>query len=157
MQTLAPAKFGHFNTNPRRRLPYSTRHSSFNSQSEAISFFRADVQPLQETKQKKEFFSLQKKLVAGELHQICKSKQDLLHKSLKLFFKIHFLADKRSKRAEARLQEQFRAEDAEYINVDDEEFGDADQEENMFTIRQAEANSDDGAIDLLLVAKDQQQ
>ena len=49
------------------------------------------------------------------------SKQDLLHKSLKLFFKIHFLADKRSKRAEARLQERFQAEDAEFINDDEDD------------------------------------
>ena len=91
----------------KQRVPQTTRHSSmrnFASSSEANSFFRADVQPLAQTKQKRQFFALQKKLVAGELDTIQKRKQEILHKSLQLFFRIHFLADKRRRRVAHQSQ-----------------------------------------------------
>ena len=99
----------------RRRIPSSTRHSSFSTHNEAVSFFRADVQPLEEPKQKKQFFTLQKKLVSKELADVHKSKQELLHKSLQLFFKIHFMADKRRRRNERHLQG-YVTQDAEIVD-----------------------------------------
>jgi len=65
-----------------RKIPATTRHSSFSNANEAVSFFRADIQPLSVNKQKQQFFILQKKLVASELGNITKNKQEILHKSL---------------------------------------------------------------------------
>lgn len=83
----------------RRRLPKSTRNSRFSSANEAISFFRADVQPLMHgDKYKKQFLALEKKTVSTELRGVQRSKLEVLHKSLQMFFSIHFLADKRRRR-----------------------------------------------------------
>lgn len=82
----------------RRKVPASTRHSSFSTVNEAVSFFRADVQPLSANTQKKQFFTLQKKLVSSELDRIMTDKREILHRSVQLFFKIHFLADKRTRK-----------------------------------------------------------
>ena len=85
----------------RRKVPASCRNSLFSSSTEANCFFRADIQPLGSTDQKRQFFSLQKKQVESELNKLTREKQDLLHKSLQLFFRVHFMADKRKKRVEA--------------------------------------------------------
>ena len=64
-----------------------------------MSFFRADVQPMmQGDKYKKQFLSLEKKKVNTDLRGVQKSKLEVLHKSLQMFFSIHFLADKRRRK-----------------------------------------------------------
>ena len=87
LETLAP--FARY----RRKLPASTRHLHFSNANEASCFFRADVLPLSGEQTKKQLFTVQKKMVAKELRVIQKEKQDILHKSLQMFFKIHFMAD----------------------------------------------------------------
>ena len=84
----------------RRRLPKSTRNSRFSSANEAVSFFRADVQPMMQgdNKYKKQFLALEKKSVSTELRGVQRSKLEVLHKSPQMFFSIHFLADKRRRR-----------------------------------------------------------
>ena len=56
--------------------------NKFGSQSEANCFFRADISPLVEGPQKKQFYSLQKRIVNSELNNMLQVKKDLLHKSL---------------------------------------------------------------------------
>ena len=44
----------------------------------------------------------QKKLLITQMVDVQKSKHEMLHKSLQLFFKVHFLADKRKNRIAKR-------------------------------------------------------
>lgn len=74
----------------------------FESMSQANCFFRADIYPLVNSVHKRNFHLNAKKLIQTEMRQYEKTKLELLHKSLKLFFKIHFMADKRRKRQERR-------------------------------------------------------
>ena len=51
-----------------------------------------------DNKYKKQFLALEKKSVSTELRGVQRSKLEVLHKSLQMFFSIHFLADKRRRR-----------------------------------------------------------
>lgn len=84
----------------RRREPRTTRNSKFSSAHEALTFFRADSNPLATGKNKKQVKVLEKRKLAAEMRSLHQGKLEMLHKSLQMFFQIHFMADKRRRRNE---------------------------------------------------------